>query len=133
MAIPTFLKREFARRKARNRSYSMRAFARDLGFDHSTVSQWMRGERPVTANAASQICDTLGVCEQHRQLICELNETDYQIVATARASSTCESPELARLAGVTVDRLNMSLAKLLRLNLLKMDGGCWHLAEDEFL
>jgi hypothetical protein len=39
MSFEYFLQREFDRRKARNPKYSLRAFGRDIGQDHSTISQ----------------------------------------------------------------------------------------------
>ncbi len=41
------LEHEFAARSAKNARYSLRAFAAFLGTDHSTLSQILKGTRPV--------------------------------------------------------------------------------------
>jgi transcriptional regulator with XRE-family HTH domain len=43
------LQSELDRRRAANARYSLRAFARCLAVDHSTLSQILRGKRRVTA------------------------------------------------------------------------------------
>jgi transcriptional regulator with XRE-family HTH domain len=50
-----FLQSELARRCARNAQYSLRAFALHLGVDHSTLSQWLRGRRPITTRSIETI------------------------------------------------------------------------------
>jgi transcriptional regulator with XRE-family HTH domain len=46
-----YLQGEVARRCCRNARYSLRAFARDLGVDHSTLSQILRGRRALSPRA----------------------------------------------------------------------------------
>src|SRR3954447_4692041 len=48
MGASDFLRRELGRRQDRNSRYSLRAFARDLACDHATLSQWLRGARPMS-------------------------------------------------------------------------------------
>jgi len=42
------LRAEFKKRQSRNIRYSLRAFARDLGTDHATLSQILRGRRRLS-------------------------------------------------------------------------------------
>ena len=44
-----FLQRKLAQSCANNPQYSLRAFAKSLGTDHSTLSQILRGKRRLTA------------------------------------------------------------------------------------
>jgi len=59
MAFDAYLNHEFARRQARNARYSLRSFARDLECDHATLSQWMRGKRPITRERVDKLCKSL--------------------------------------------------------------------------
>ena len=47
MAFRERLQIEFEARRSKNSRYSLRAFAALLGVDHSTLSQILRGSRPV--------------------------------------------------------------------------------------
>ena len=49
------LQEELAKRCARNPRYSLRAFARYLALDHSTLSQLLRGRRRFTARTVERI------------------------------------------------------------------------------
>src|ERR1051325_6297823 len=46
---------------ARNPRYSLRAFARRLGMNHSTLSQLLRGKRPFSASTIKAIGKRLGL------------------------------------------------------------------------
>jgi transcriptional regulator with XRE-family HTH domain len=131
MGVPGFLNREYERRKRRNARYSLRAFARDLGCDHSTLSQWMRGKRPITEEAAGLICQALGLHGVDRRRVCELDEIDLQVVAAARETEARNCHDLSAASGLGIDRLNISLSKLMRLGVLRMAGSEWHLVEKE--
>jgi transcriptional regulator with XRE-family HTH domain len=51
----SYLEEELARRAGRNPRYSLRAFARHLGVDHSTLSQWLRGRRTISSRAIERL------------------------------------------------------------------------------
>jgi uncharacterized protein (TIGR02147 family) len=53
------LNKEFEDRQSRNSRYSLRAFARDLGIDSSSLSQVLSGKRKLTPTAAAQVADKL--------------------------------------------------------------------------
>lgn len=55
------MKRTFAERSRKNPSYSLRAFARSLGMDSSTVSAILKGKRPVTLKTARRIVEGLNI------------------------------------------------------------------------
>ncbi len=56
-----FLQQELARRCARNPQYSLRSFAIQLDKDHSTLSQLLRGKRPMTEKAIEKLGSKLGL------------------------------------------------------------------------
>jgi DNA-binding transcriptional regulator YdaS (Cro superfamily) len=131
MALSFYLGREYRRRRERNPLYSLRAFARDLGCDHASLSQWIRGKRAITAASADQICGALGLDGIDRLCVCELDPCDLEIVAAARSSKVRDCHALAAATGQSLDRINLSLAKLMRLGLIRMNGDQWHVIEKE--
>lgn len=64
--MQTFLAKRFAEAKARNPSYSLRAFAKRIGVNPATFSRVLNGERGVSAKLASLICDRLHLDPQER-------------------------------------------------------------------
>ncbi|MEQ8767999.1 MAG: TIGR02147 family protein [Planctomycetota bacterium] len=58
------LQQELARRCAGNDQYSLRAFAADLGIDHSSLSQLLRGKRALTESMIGRLGGRLGLAEE---------------------------------------------------------------------
>jgi transcriptional regulator with XRE-family HTH domain len=55
------LQRTFAERSRKNPQYSLRAFARSLGIDSSTLSAILRRKRPLTAKMAKKLIEQLDI------------------------------------------------------------------------
>lgn len=149
------LREEFSRRRAANPRYSLRAFARFLGLEHSTLSQILRGRRalppsklaPVAARlglgaeeiaayrGASALGDAARVAAQVKQLSW-LAEAAALMQAAAhwQLLALIESAEwrpdmrwASHRTGFTVDELNEATSRLLRLGLVEVDAaGGWH-------
>ncbi len=142
-----FLQRELARRCADNPQYSLRAFARSLRTDHSTLSQILRAKRRLTAETIRALASELQVSaadieafvareaqltvdntwDRHaRQLQEEAMEViaqwqHFAILELVRLD--CFRPDcrwIARVLDITVDEVNLSLTRLLHLGLLHM-------------
>ncbi|MEO7691133.1 MAG: helix-turn-helix transcriptional regulator [Sphingomonas sp.] len=129
--MPAYLEREYGRRRGRNPRYSLRAFARDLGCDHSTLSQWMRRTRPMTEEAAHQLCDALQLTGADRNLAREIDENDMTVLLAIQSGAAPNANALANATALAGDQVKLSLFKLLRLAVLRMDGPTWHLTERE--
>lgn len=56
-----YLMQEFDSRKKRNRRYSLRAFARDIGLDQSFVSKILRGQKKLSKAMIISISNKLGM------------------------------------------------------------------------
>ena len=148
------LTREFEVRHASNKRYSLRAFAAFLNIDHSTLSQILRGTRRIPAGqlrrwgrklgmtpeevsvyVAAQYVPNARVIDRQEQLRHWTAEglaivTDpchWQIVElTRKRGFRGDCRAIAKQAGVSVDRVNIALARLLRLRLLEIEpGGRW--------
>jgi hypothetical protein len=148
------LRQELAARRSINPRYSIRAFAAFLGADHSTLGQILRGVRPAPAQRIRAWAKKLGMpaeeaamyvaaqhvpdaasAERHHQLrhwtaeagAITADRTHWLILSLTRASGF--QPDcrwIAARAGVTVDRVNLALARLLRLGLIELGtSGQW--------
>ena len=111
---------EYARRREANPRYSLRAFARFLGLDHSTLSQLMRGRRRLTSRAILRIGRRLGVSDAV-MLACAASENDDAVLrAVGRSSFRPDSRWLAVHTGLPIDEVNVSLQRLLYCRALTM-------------
>lgn len=119
MTFQSVLHSEFEKRRAWNRRYSLRAFARRLGTDHSTLSQIMRGRRFLTRRAVRQFADRLAICGRDFEIEVAL------LALTRRATFRADSRALAERIGVTADDVNIALQRLLRNGVLEMGGHKW--------
>lgn len=66
-SIQEFLVSELSRRKLKNESYSLRAFARDLDLSPSRLSEVMKGEAGLSEKSADMIADRLNMKARDRQ------------------------------------------------------------------
>ncbi len=148
------LELELQARRARNRRYSLRAFAALLGTDHSSLSQILKGSRPVPLGRIRAWATVLGMdCEEAAAYMVAARVPDPDVVArqehlghwSAEAISVvndkahreilrlCRTPAfrpdcrwIADQIGVSVDDVNLALSRLLRLRLLEIGvAGQW--------
>jgi len=84
----TWLKGEFASRKRKNARYSLRAFAKHVDMEASTVSQLMAGKRKASTKVLTVLCEKLGARPEVRHtLFSQLEEKaaspdlKYQLLA----------------------------------------------------
>jgi transcriptional regulator with XRE-family HTH domain len=124
-----FLQHSLAERRARNPQYSLRAFAQRLDIDHSTLSQWMRGRRPLTAKTIETLGRRLRLPAKHIRVFVEhrnVSGPDLAILELTRhASFNPDSRWIAKQLGITVDEVNIAIQRLLRLDLLQMGADGW--------
>jgi transcriptional regulator with XRE-family HTH domain len=142
----SFLQQELAQRCARNPRYSLRAFARYLTLDHSTLSQMLRGRRRFTARTIERIGTRLllppemitqfverertptesWTSRELRQLsqdaALSLAEWHHHAILelTRLASFKPDVRWISRVLDVPVDDVNVAITRLARLGLLGM-------------
>jgi hypothetical protein len=108
------LESEFALRRHRNPHYSLRAFARDLVTDHATLSQILRGRRPLSARMVAQFGPRLGL---NRATIvdCSVEQHAETILKLVRSGKyQPNSRWIATRTGIPVDGVNAALDRLIR-------------------
>ena len=144
-----FLQQELARRCSRNSQYSLRSFALQVDKDHSTLSQLLRGKRPMTEKTIEQIGSKLGLerdlidsfiareklAGPHDAPLAEVQQLTqdtaelvsdvyhYTILELVRlAEFKPDSRWIARVLGISTDEVNVALNRLIRLGLLSMEA-----------
>jgi transcriptional regulator with XRE-family HTH domain len=122
----TALKSEFRRRTERNPRYSLRAFARDLGSDHATLSQILRGRRSLSPRMVRHLgphlrLDPTVIADASAQQGAEA------ILRLAQSPGFCvQSRWIATQTGLPIDAVNVALQRLLRDGDLVMESStCW--------
>ncbi len=110
-----WLREELERRRARNRRYSLRAFARDLAIDHTRLSRILRGQR-ITKAALARLAVPREVAVATLRGDAETAVVD----AVARDGFRPDSRWIATRTGVSVDDVNAALHRLLRAGRLAM-------------
>lgn len=144
------LQAELARRCARNPRYSLRAFARQLDIDHSTLSQLIRSKRRLTPATIRRLGRELGLAEEEtegyvasqrlleatadagRRRGRELTGSLLEVLGDGLSLSLLELTRLddfrpdvrwvARALGTSTDRIQLALQALMRLELLRMEA-----------
>ena len=140
------LQEELALRCARNPRYSLRAFARYLDLDHSTLSQLLRGRRRFTARTIERMGKRLSLAPEMITQFVELERTppepwtsrELRQLSRDAAASLAEwhhhaileltrltsfKPDvrwISRVLDVPVDDVNVAITRLARLGLLDM-------------
>jgi uncharacterized protein (TIGR02147 family) len=144
-----YLQTELGRRCTRSPRYSLRAFARFLRVDHATLSQILRGKRPLTGRTVEKLGGRLGLERKaldhyvaHLHLANRLPEKatlreahqlaldaasvishwhHYAILELLRLNSfKPDTRWIARVLGLAPDEVNVALTRLVRLGLLEM-------------
>ncbi len=148
------LRQEYARRRAANARYSLRAMAKLLGADHASLSQIMRGKRPVPVerigpwarklklsseevavySAVARVVDAQVQAAQEAlrhwstEVLSLLSMPVHQEILRLSRTATfkSESRWIAAQTGSNVDDVNIALSRMLRLGLLEADAkGIW--------
>jgi plasmid maintenance system antidote protein VapI len=145
------LQDELSRRCARNPQYSLRAFALDLGTDHASLSQLLRGKRVMTAPMIERFGRCLGLAPEaieafarrerltepgpgHAAVVHEIQTlsqyaaaivSEWEHLALLELTHVADfRPDvgwIARVLGITPDAVTLALQRLLHLGLLVME------------
>jgi transcriptional regulator with XRE-family HTH domain len=120
MAFSELLREELERRRAGNPRYSLRAFARRLQVDHSTLSQLLRGRRRLSSRTMALLGARIGLGAAAIR-DCSAVENDARVLRAVRHPSfRPDSRWLAVRTGLPLDEVNISLQRLLHGRALTM-------------
>lgn len=94
-----WLAAEYARRRKRRRSYSLRAFARQLGLQSGPLSELLRGKRPLTGALAERLADALNFDPEARERwVLAARGTANAPVSTPRSPRPLDDERFALIA-----------------------------------
>lgn len=140
--------------RSRNSSFSLRAFAKNLGLSPASLSQILSGKRPLTLNTAKKICDYLALSPaEEQQVLLSLLGTSAKGPKSTQSSiallevdrfklisdwyhfailSLTEIPKskphpkwVARRLGITISNAQDAIERLKRLGLLEIQANSW--------
>jgi transcriptional regulator with XRE-family HTH domain len=123
MTFRAHLQREFDRRRAINRRYSLRSFARWLSIDHASLSQILRGTRRAGVRAMNDLASRLQIDASRLAKYRDVEVEDAVLQAIRRPDFEPSSRWLATRVGINIDEVNIALQRLLRKEKLRMAGG----------
>ncbi|MBX2994866.1 MAG: helix-turn-helix domain-containing protein [Bdellovibrionaceae bacterium] len=95
MNIGIFLTSILQKRQSENPSYSLRAFARDLGLSNGRLSDLLSGKSNVGLKVALRISDALELKDNERERFLLLADQRFEPAPTLRAMTFLESSILA--------------------------------------
>jgi transcriptional regulator with XRE-family HTH domain len=107
--LRTILDQEFARRKRVNARYSLRAFAKSVDLEHSTLSQLMRGRRTMTWKSIQAIAG-------------KLRGNGLGVLSAAERRERFDSRLVAKRLGISVDEVNVILTDLCLFGVARLKG-----------
>ena len=108
LRLRAIVESEFARRKRTNPRYSLRAFARSVNLEHSTLSQLLRGKRTVTWKSIGQIARTM--------------RWTGSALLQLSTQGKFDSRDFARRLDVSVDEVNLALTDLCLFGVIELKG-----------
>jgi len=141
-----YLQSELGRRLSSNPQYSLRSFALQLGINHSTLSQLLRGKRALTKRMIKTLGARVGLRPEEIEVFAarerhagetvvsrEIRFLTLETVAllsdgahrailemTSMEGFVPDTRWIARALDMTVDEVNLALSRLTRLGLLEM-------------
>lgn len=111
---------EFRRRRHLNPRYSLRGFARALGTHHATLSRLLAGAQPVQDKTIRTLGPRLGLSRGEIAAMISREDAAAVVSGIARPTFRPDCRWLAMVTGISVDRVNIALALLLRTGRLRM-------------
>ena len=130
MDLRRVMREELARRRARNRYYSMRVFARALGTHHATLCGVLKGRRRLTPRAIRLLGERLGLAPSDLTQACVTENARCIAALVSRPGFRPDSRWLAVMSGLPVDDVNVALQELLRTRRLRtLSASTWIMEE----
>jgi transcriptional regulator with XRE-family HTH domain len=144
--LRSVLREKLTKVQALRHSYSLRAFARDLGIPAPVLSEVLRGKRPVTRKLAEKICQGMALSNQETDSILrattggrgtgaeylQLNQDEFSMVSdwyyfailslAETAHCSAEPRAIGERLGIRKAEAQAAIATLLRLGLLQQVG-----------
>lgn len=131
MRFRDLLLAEFNRRRAANRRYSLRAFARALSLHHATLSRILRRQTAMAGRSIAAVGPRIGLTAEEIREFAERENELAVLDALGLGTFRPDSRWLASVLGLRLDDVNIALQSLLRTGRLRMLTSVrWHRTEE---
>lgn len=120
MDFRALLHREFERRRARNPRYSLRAFARHLGTQHSSITRIVRERRRLTPDRVRALGMRLGLTAAEIHAACLYEQVQLVASLVARPGFRPDARWIAVRTGLSIDDVNVAIHLLVHARRLTM-------------
>lgn len=128
MGFQQVLAAELAQRRQRNGRYSMRAFARDMGLEHATLSQLLRGRRRLTPRSVRRIGQRLRLSPVEVERFCIEQDARAILDLAATPGFRTNARWIAMRTGIAVEAVQLALQHLLHTRAIHMTAiDRWHI------
>lgn len=128
MGFQQMLSAELSIRQQRNARYSLRAFARDIGLEHATLSQLLRGRRRLTPRSVRRIGRRLGLSSAEVERLCIEQDARAILGLVATPGFRTNTRWIAMRTGIAIDAVQLALQHLLHTNAIHMTAiDRWHI------
>jgi transcriptional regulator with XRE-family HTH domain len=107
------LRAEFGQRRQRNPRYSLRAFARYLGTDHSTLSQLLRSRRNLSPRMVRRLGERLRLGSEKISDACVQQHAEAILRLARSPAFRANSRWIAAQTGIPMDSVNAAIHRLL--------------------
>lgn len=116
------LQAEFGQRRQRNPRYSLRAFARHLGTDHSTLSQILRRRRRLSPRLVRRFGERLRLDPGVIRDVCGQQQAEAILRLIHLPAFRTDSRWIATQTGLSLDAVNAAIHRLLQQGDLVMES-----------
>ena len=117
---------EYRRRRERNPHYSLRAFARDIGSDHASLSQILRNRRSLSPRMIRRLGSRLRLDPAIIAEAAGQQSADAVLRLVCSPGFRAECRWIAVRTGLSVDNVNVAIHRLLLAGELVMESStCW--------
>ena len=116
-----WLKNEYCKRKSRNRHYSMRGFARDLGISSGTLADIFSTRRPISKRMGQKIVERCGLSPKEKIQFWSLLDS-RELTADSRDKKQIEAEMITEdQLSIISDWYHFGILSLLKTNNFKYD------------
>lgn len=131
MRFAELLDNELTRRQRQNPRYSQRAFAQSLGVHHATISRLIAGMRPAQSSTIRSLGLRLGLAATDIERLIGDEDAAFVIALIRRPGFRPDSRWLATRSGMSIDRVNIALHRLIHQRVLRMaTHDHWSVSDD---
>lgn len=109
MTFQKILKNKYQLRAEKNKKYSLRAFAKDIGISVSLLSEVLNGKKGLSPRTATEVAKKIGLTEVEQSYFCDLVSSEHARNEGSRilAKDRVENYKDAQIKSLTLDSFSL--------------------------